>query len=55
MPDWGELFDLESDPSEQQNLFFDPGVDRLKRELGKILAQKFAPQPGVENKVLCKW
>ena len=55
MPDWGELFDLENDPSERQNLFIEPGVDHLKRELGEILAQKFPPQPSVENKVLCKW
>jgi arylsulfatase A-like enzyme len=55
MPDWGELFDLENDPSERQNLFFEPDVDQLKRELGEILAQKFPPQPSVENKALCKW
>ena len=55
MPEWGELFDLDADPGERANLFFDDASQDVKAELGQALADQFPPQPVVDNPVLCKW
>ena len=55
LPEWGELFDLDDDPGECANRFFEPALDGVKRQLGEVLAGQFPPQPEVENKTLCKW
>jgi arylsulfatase A-like enzyme len=54
-PEWGELFDLEADPEEHVNLFFDPSQNLVKNKLSKILANRFPPQATVDNEWLCKW
>lgn len=55
MSDWGEMFDLETDPGETRNLFFDDEHADLRRELSGILEREFPPQAQVENRLLCKW
>ena len=55
LADWGELFDLENDPTEGVNLFFDAAYEKTRQELGQLLAKEFPPQPTVENQVICKW
>lgn len=54
-PQWGEMFDLESDPNEHVNLYYDDSVNEPRRELEQKLAKEFAPQRGVDNLSLCKW
>jgi arylsulfatase A-like enzyme len=54
-PQWGEMFDLGSDPDEHVNLFHDDSVNAIRQELGTRLAGEFPPQRTVSNKVLCKW
>jgi len=53
--EWGELFDLETDPGEHVNLFNDPSQKQIRNKLTKILAAGFPPQPTVNNEWLCKW
>ncbi len=55
LSEWGELFDLENDPVEQNNLFFAAEFESVRQELGEVLAREFPPQPTVENPVICKW
>ncbi|MEM7194069.1 MAG: sulfatase-like hydrolase/transferase [Pseudomonadota bacterium] len=54
-PQWGELFDLRSDPEEHVNLFNDPCYSQEKSELATVLQTQFPPQFDVENPRLCKW
>ncbi len=54
-PEWGELFDLKSDPHERNNLFHASSSDQIKRELAGVLAEQFPPMPTVDNECLCKW
>ncbi|MFT5506834.1 MAG: arylsulfatase, partial [Gammaproteobacteria bacterium] len=53
--DLGELFNLEQDPFELNNLFSDPAMSSIKSELSHRLLTEFPPQAEVENKLLCKW
>ncbi|MGB1008457.1 MAG: sulfatase family protein [Thiolinea sp.] len=55
MPEWGELFDLETDPLEHENRFFDSDLSALREELTALLQKEFPPQTTVENPVLAKW
>jgi len=55
LPNWGELFDLDDDPRERRNRFFDESFTSIKQELAELLATEFPPQPKVDNKVLAKW
>ena len=55
LQEWGELFDLEADPLEHQNLFFDEGMSAIRAELSVLLQEEFPPQPTVENITLAKW
>lgn len=55
LADWGELFDLENDPQERRNLFFEPTFANIRSELEQQLATEFPPQQTVENEVICKW
>ncbi len=52
---WGELFDLESDPEEFHNLYFDSNFEPVRQELATLLRNEFPPQATVENPVLAKW
>lgn len=54
-PEWGELFDLESDPGEHRNLFFDTSAGSVREELERVLASEFPPRDSVDNEWLCKW
>lgn len=53
--EWGELFDLESDPEEHQNLFHLTPYRGISKELEDVLAKEFVPQTSVDNEWLCKW
>ncbi|MFT7673261.1 MAG: arylsulfatase [Gammaproteobacteria bacterium] len=53
--DLGELFNLEEDPLELNNLFSDPAMASIKSELSHRLLTEFPPQAKVDNKLLCKW
>ncbi len=55
LPDWGELFDLDSDHHEHHNLYFESSYESIRRELAELLHNEFPPQPTVTNKVLAKW
>ena len=55
LPEWGELFDLEADPLELNNRFFDSGMTDTREILSDLLVRNFPPQPTVENKTLAKW
>ncbi len=55
LPNWGELFDLDDDPKEHRNLYFDESFHSIRKALSELLATEFPPQPGVDNKVLAKW
>lgn len=52
---WGELFDLEVDRDEHNNLFYDASYESIKQELAARLAKDFAPQATVDCPLLCKW
>ncbi|MEJ2178757.1 MAG: sulfatase-like hydrolase/transferase [Gammaproteobacteria bacterium] len=54
-PEWGEMFDLESDPHERRNVFHEAEMSTIKQELSQILNREFPPQPEVENEWICKW
>lgn len=54
-PEWGELFHLVEDPAERMNRFGDPGIRKVVAELEAVLADRFPPQPSVDNVALCKW
>ena len=54
-PEWGELFDLENDPHERQNIYHEAEMVSIKSELTKILRQEFPPHPKVDNEWICKW
>ncbi len=54
-PDWGELFDLDNDPFEHQNLYFEPKFDQITRELKNKLTNVFPPKPIIDAKRIAKW
>ena len=55
LPEWGELFDLEADPLEHNNRFFDEGMADIRQTLSALLREEFPPQATVENETLAKW
>ena len=54
-PEWGELFDLETDPGEHFNLFPSRAAAPLVKDLSAILDERFPPEPDAGNEVICKW
>ena len=54
-PEWGELFDLEADPLEHRNRFYDEDSSFIKSVLSSLLEQEFPPQATVDNETLGKW
>ncbi|MCY4228536.1 MAG: sulfatase-like hydrolase/transferase [Gammaproteobacteria bacterium] len=44
-PEWGELFDLDTDPGEHYNLFPSLGNSRLVQDLSEILKEQFPARP----------
>lgn len=54
-PEWGELFDLSTDPEERLNRYGEPGMAAITAELRNVLRMRFPPCPEVENEWLCKW
>ncbi|WP_153495335.1 sulfatase [Sinorhizobium meliloti] len=50
--EWGELFDLASDPFEHRNLFYDDGHDTPVRDLDDVLSRHMPPRPEIPNEVL---
>ena len=53
--DWGELFDLDNDPFEHQNLYFEPKFDHVTQELKNKLTNEFPPKPIIDAKRIAKW
>ena len=54
-PGWGELFDLEADPGEHENLFND-GAHRTRRDrLAEHLVSRFPASPDAGTALLAKW
>ncbi len=54
-PEWGELFHLAEDPSEQINLYGECDTSAARVNLSDILRDCFPPCPEVENEWICKW
>ena len=54
-PDWGELFDLEADPGEHENLFDDPAHCTVRDRLADRLASRFPAMPNAGTALLAKW
>ncbi|MCY4226886.1 MAG: sulfatase-like hydrolase/transferase [Gammaproteobacteria bacterium] len=54
-PEWGELFDLESDPGEHFNLFQSSAMAPVVKDLSSILEERFPPEPDTGNEMICKW
>ena len=54
-PGWGELFDLEVDPHECNNLYKDKEYLSTIRNLSERLHQEFPPQPQVLARRIAKW
>lgn len=54
-PEWGELFDLEEDPGEHNNLFHVLGKNPVAKELSAVLMEYFPAKPEAGKEVLCKW
>ncbi|MCY4469013.1 MAG: sulfatase-like hydrolase/transferase [Thiotrichales bacterium] len=54
-PDWGELFDLEADPGEHENLFDDPAHRTVRDRMADRLASRFPAMPNAGTALLAKW
>ena len=54
-PDWGELFDLEADPGEHENLYYDPAHRTVRDRLADRLASRFPAMPDAGTALLAKW
>lgn len=54
-PEWGELFHLAEDPSEQINLYSERDTTAVRVNLSDILKDRFPPCPEIENEWICKW
>ena len=52
---WGELFDLEADPGEHENLFHDPAHGAVRDRLAERLASRFPPDPEAGTALIAKW
>ena len=54
-PDWGELFDLDADPGEHNNLFGDERYRADRDRLAIRLNQEFPAKPDAGEPLLAKW
>ena len=54
-PDWGELFDLERDPGEHDNVFLDSRYHAERELLIERLTKEFPASPGAGTALLAKW
>ena len=54
-PDWGELFDLERDPGEHDNMFLDSRYRAERDRLIERLTSEFSALPGAGTALLAKW
>ena len=54
-PEWGELYHLAGDPSEQFNVYNEHNTRTVRSELSDVLESRFPPCPKVENEWICKW
>ena len=53
--DWGELFDLGSDPGERENLFQRAGHRAVRDRLSERLQSRFPADPGAGTALIAKW
>ena len=53
--DWGELFDLNADPGEHQNLFHDARHQATRDRLAEALTSRFAARPRAGTDLIAKW
>ncbi len=53
--DWGELFDLERDPGEHENLFNHPAHRAVRDRLGERLVSRFPADPEAGTELIAKW
>ncbi len=54
-PEWGELYHLAEDPSEQINLYNERDTRNVRLNLSDVLKNRFPPCPRVDNEWICKW
>ena len=54
-PGWGELFDLEADPGEHENLFDDPACQSVRSRLAERLVSCFPAEPDAGTALIAKW
>ena len=52
---WGELFDLEGDPGEHENLFDDPARVSVRDRLAERLVSRFPADPKAGTALIAKW
>ena len=53
-PEWGELFDLQSDSFEHHNIFYDATTETVIQDLKGLMKKEFPPHPVVPQ-LLCQW
>ena len=54
-PGWGELFDLEADPGEHENLLNDPAHNCVRERLARRLESYFRARPNAGTALIAKW
>ena len=54
-PGWGELFDLEADPGEHENLFNDSAYRSVRERLAERLVSCFPAWPDAGTALIAKW
>ncbi len=54
-PDWGDLYNLDDDPSECVNLFGEPETAAIESKLRDVIKEQFPPCPAIDNEWICRW
>ena len=54
-PEWGELFHLDADPGEHENLFHEPAHRIARDRLAERLTSGFPASPDAGTALIAKW